>query len=94
MIEQQVVVSRVKVDRNTVLQYSGHDRVRWGCYIFLRQEGKERTVAGLKDFAGRMNRFLDRGLVEVCHEFVLRWCSAACVVDVVDTEAAKSSQIY
>lgn len=94
MIEQQVIVGRVKVDGNTALQNRRHDRIRRGDYKFLRQEGKQRTVAGLEGFCRRMKGLLNRRLVEVCHEFVLRWCRTACVVDVVDTEAAKSSQIF
>lgn len=93
MIEQQIVATRVKMDRNTVLQNSWHDRVRWRGNIFLRQVTEERAVARLKGFSRRMNRFLDQWLVEVGHEFVLRWCRAACVVDVVDTEAAKCGQM-
>lgn len=93
MIEQHVVVSGVQVDWNTVLQNSRHDRVHRGRYDFLLKIVEKRTVAGLKGFAGRMNGFLDRWLVEVGHEFVLRWCSAACVVDVVETEAAIFRQI-
>ena len=82
------------MDRNTVLQNSWHDRVRWRRNIFLRQVIEERAVARLKGFSRRMNCFLDRWLVEVGHEFVLRWCRATCVVDVVDTKAAKSGQMY
>lgn len=59
MIEQQVVVTRVEVNRNTVLQDSRHDRVRRGGYKLVRQVGEERTVAGLEGFPRRMNGFLD-----------------------------------